>query len=123
MKMVQMPDTAHKIYSDGRVAWFMTVTMNGDHMAEGRVYEVAAWEPETDAPCPLDTDEGYEEVAILALKWDGCAHVGLRSPALDKEWVHICGAANMSATLEMLREAWQILQGLIPSYDPSEKLP
>ena len=114
-------DAILRMDEDGRIRHFMVVESTSDHHFDARVYEVCAWEL-GDSKIPFAPDEanGFEEVAVISLKWDGCGHVGFRSPQLDSNWVHVCGAHNMMDALEMLRWMWQQARLHILEYNPDE---
>lgn len=59
----------------------------------------------------IDLQHEDEEVAAFFVKWDGCAHVGLKAP--DMDWVHVCGAGEMQAHLDMLAWAWNLSVDLL----------
>lgn len=103
--------TAHDyVDANGRARWRATFTEVGSHHCDLAVHELdygAPGEPMTPAP---------EEIAILSVKWDGCAHIGFRDPGLGRNWVHVCGAADMAEVLRMLQWAWNLCYEKMPEY-------
>lgn len=114
-----MPDTSIvyppiPFIDKGHVRAFMRTDSADSHAYMGTVFEVCE-----DVPADGLIPEHAEEVATIFLKWDGCSHVGFRSPEMGKNWVHVCGAEDMERTLRMLRWMWQEARARIPQYDPS----
>lgn len=89
-----------------RLRWYECT----DYAACAYVDAAGSWDGETGEP------GDWHEIAHIFLKWDGCAHVGLRDPELDSEWVHVCGARNFAQTLRILAWAAAEAQKRIPNY-------
>jgi len=69
--------------------------------------------------------DGYEELVEIGeiyLKFDGCCHIGFRSPDMQSRWVHVCGPERMETMLRVLRWVWVTAQSKIPHYDQDEHL-
>lgn len=107
------PDSPVLKDSDWYPTHILHVTDKSDTCATGVLYEVDNWGVDDPERTPI----GVSEIGVVHLKWDGCAHVGLRDPELNKEWVHVCGAKHMLDTLNALLWAWTTLQRMIPKYD------
>jgi len=73
------------------------------HAISLHIYEVSQWSCDGNNTPDYET---AEEVATMYIKWDGCSHIGFRSPDLGKNWVHVCGADHMKDLMEMLRHFW-----------------
>lgn len=80
-----------------------------DEMSHGvtlKILEVSSWEDDW-------SPSTWEEVAVFYVKWDGCAHIGFRSPELSNEWAHVCGVDHMRQTLAMLVWAWDLAVAIL----------
>lgn len=84
-----------------------------------RLYQVVGCVAKGQEQCITDA----EECGAIFLKWDGCAHIGLRDPELDSNWVHVCGPEDMEDTLHALRHSWLEVQKRIAQYDDRYLLP
>lgn len=108
----EIPASAIPMIDAGQVWYFMVPTAEHEHAFTGTIYEVTGSDPEN-GNAPTE----WEEVGEIFLKWDGCAHVGFRSPSMQKNWVHVCGEAQFDRSLKMLRWAWDTAKARITSWD------
>lgn len=97
---------------DGRELFRAVVKESKDRSTHGitfTVQEAQGWDCETnEAIYEAMWDDNDGEVACVFMKWDGCSHIGLRDPSLDKNWTHVCGAKSLVVYLKMLVWAWNL---------------
>lgn len=94
--------TSHDFREEGRLHWRAIFQEIGTHHVDLHVFEAG------EGTAPDDRWQDEKPVAIFAVKWDGCAHVGFRDEGLGRNWVHVCGPAEMARVLRMLQWGWNL---------------
>lgn len=116
--MSRLPEGAiTRLSSNGLPEFYLKVTDRTEYGVTVLIHEVDGWHVPHTGEYEFDN-----EIGTLSLKWDGCAHLGLRDPELDNNWVHTCGPQQFRRYIDALEWAWKTAQDMIPKYLAKERL-
>ena len=93
---------------NNNVCFIAYVENSSRHYIDIRVDQICAWNEQGPILPGVIPDMGVKGAAVFSVIWDGRAHIGLRDPELNKEWLHVCGVDGMRLTLRMLAWAWNL---------------
>ena len=104
--------------ASGKIAYYLKFTERDETSVTVKLFHCDGFYEPPHHDEPPNTND---EIGILFLKWDGCAHLGLQDPELGP-WTHVCGHRHFRETLQALEWMWRVAQDSIPKFDPNERL-